>query len=55
VLFDIPVANSVLQSLQHLAVNPRASHTTLLALFFILFNLDVTLKQQMLEADTHSP
>ena len=34
VLFDIPAANSVLQSLQHLAIDPRASHTTLLALFF---------------------
>ena len=54
VLFDIPQANSVLQTLQHLALNPRASHTTLLALFFILFNLDITLKQQMLEAEPES-
>ena len=54
VLFDIPAANSVLQSLQHLAIDPRASHTTLLALFFILFNLDNTLKQQMLEAEPES-
>lgn len=50
-LYDIPTANSVLQTLQQLTDNPRATHTTLFALFFILLNLDITLKQQMLDAE----
>ena len=54
VLFDIAASNTVLQSLQQIAANPAASHTTLFALFFIVFNLDITLKQQMLKSEPES-
>ena len=50
-LYDIPVTHSVIESLKGMSAATNTSHNTLTALFFMLFNLDLTLKDQMLQAE----
>ena len=50
-LYDIPVTNSVIIGLKEISAATNTSHNTLMALFFMLFNLDLTLKDQMLQAE----
>ena len=50
-LYDIPLTHSVIDSLKQINACSRTPHNTLLALFFMLFNLDLTLKDQMLQAE----
>ena len=54
-LYDIPLTNSVIESLQQINASSKTPHNTLLALFFMLFNLDLTLKDQMLQAEPAPP
>ena len=51
-LYSVSESSPVMQGLQELSQNPQVPHHTLLALFFILFNLDTTLKQQMIDVET---
>jgi len=50
-LYDIPASNSVTEKLQSIISEPKVSHNTLLALFFLLFNLDTTMKHNMMQAE----
>jgi len=50
-LYDIPLTHSVIESLKQINAATNTPHNTLMALFFMLFNLDLTLKDQMLQAE----
>ena len=50
-LYDIPITHSVIESLKEINAATNTPHNTLMALFFMLLNLDMTLKDQMLQAE----
>lgn len=50
-LYDVPQEHSTVVGLKTIASAQQSSHTMLLTLFFILFNIDTTLKEQMLRSE----
>ena len=50
-LYDIPTNNSVIEKLRSIIFEPKTSHNMLLALFYLLFNLDTTLKNNIVQAE----
>ena len=50
--YCIPLQNSTIEHIHSLLCEQRISHTDLLALFFILFNVDTELKNSMMQSDT---
>lgn len=50
-LYDIPTNNSVIEKLHSIIFEPKTSHNMLLALFYLLFNLDTTIKHNMMQAE----
>ena len=50
-LYDIPTSNSVIEKLHSIVYEPTTSHNMLLALFYLLFNLDTTMKSNMMQAE----
>tara|TARA_B100000902_G_scaffold306432_1_gene295045 strand:- start:164 stop:637 length:474 start_codon:yes stop_codon:yes gene_type:complete len=50
-LYDIPTSNSVIEKLHSIIHEPKTSHNMLLALFYLLFNLDTTMKNNMMQAE----
>jgi hypothetical protein len=52
--YDVAEAHSTVVALQEIATAEQTSHTMLLALFFILFNIDTTLKTHMLSSEPNA-
>ena len=50
-LYDIPANNSIIEKLHSIICEAKISHNMLLALFFLLFNLDTTMKHNMMQAE----
>ena len=53
-LYDVPETHSTVVALQSIASAEQTSHTMLLALFYILFNIDTTLKEHMLSSEPNA-
>lgn len=50
--YAIPTHNATIQCIQAIIREENASHVELLAIFFLLFNIDTELKNRMMVSDT---